>query len=265
MDSHSHTGGASCQYPLLQSILEVKTGATIVAINPSSGPVLGGSVVTLHGAGFINDATLECLFTVIDKTTGASVERTTSNVFVKSSRELSCRDVPPSPTGPGSSTISVRARGVVLGTSFAPYEYIPYLADYNTSTTVISTEGGTAVEVALRKHQLDQGRAVECRFEDEYVPAVLVNTTNLRCVSPRLDYSPSLQGDAAVGDMDTTGRHTIAFAISIEKVDMGAETRFEVIKPPTVRFNVEVYWCIFSVSLGMVHQKALILFYHILQ
>ena len=145
-----------CHHPLHDQTLNAIKSVVILAVKPSSGSVQGGNKLTVYGAGFSNDGSLECIFYPEWATEhsydegGDTLTRTTTSVFVKSSRQVVCDNVPSG--APGRYRVGLRRRGVIIGmgASGLTYEYLPFLAHFNTSTTTLSSLGNTTVELTTR-------------------------------------------------------------------------------------------------------------------
>lgn len=161
---------SDCVHPLIARRINILPVMTIIQSVPSFGSVLGGSVVTLLGNGFVQDSTLMCLFGNLE-----------TSAFVVSTMELQCR-LPPS-MNPGRVPIQLLRKGVLASESFAEFDYLPALEALSVVPSVISSVGGTRVTVTLQKY-LNASLTYYCRFNDVYVHFVVSNLSSGSCEAP---------------------------------------------------------------------------------
>jgi hypothetical protein len=98
-----------CALPLFTQTVDVIAAMTVVALRPAAATVLGGAIVTVVGSGFVNDATLMCVF-------GTA----TSPALVLSPSRLQCAAPP---ALPGTVPLQLMRRGVVVSTSLAAFDH----------------------------------------------------------------------------------------------------------------------------------------------
>jgi hypothetical protein len=198
---------SSCAAPLFSRRLVVLSEVIVSGRFPAAGPAHGGTTVDVYGVGFGLDSTDECLFGASD------VPAMRSPTMFISSAHIRCV----APAGePGSrNLISLRRHAHVVSSSIAYFTYVAELSSLRTSVSYISAAGGNAVVAAVSSVPADV--VFSCRFADQFVAAVVLNATSLRCVSPPIGYAD-----------------TVGFALSIDSKDVSSEVTLLVQKPVAV-------------------------------
>jgi hypothetical protein len=196
------------------------------AVTPAAGPETGGTLLTVHGDGFVNAPTLACRFTRV----GGSGEALAIDVPATwlAAEAVQCV-APPLPAAPAdgaarSGAARIFALSVTLnGVDFAPGVPASDAAEDASAAPLFaffappevrgalppfgSLEGGTAVTLVGSRLAPLSGdgapiAAALCRFGRLAVGAEVVNATALRCIAPpadapgRVALSVSLNGGA---------------------------------------------------------------------
>lgn len=195
---------ALCLRPIVMKTISVLSPATLVVINPSYGPSIGGVLTTLYGDGFVDDASIMCLF-----------GRKPSSAVILNSTMLQC--ISPAHEA-GVVEVNIERQGTVISTSTARFEYISLLSLLNVSSSVISSQGGTILTVLTEAHP--HYLFYECRFNEKYVPAVVMGDSKFQCEAPAFDVD------------------VVSFAISTMGSDISVE-QFLTIAHPLYALHVE--------------------------
>jgi hypothetical protein len=196
--------GLPCLSPLYSVALSVLKPIAVVLLSPPSGPTTGGRLITVYGSGFVNDATLQCVFG------GTAVQA----VF-QSTTAATC--TLPAADTIGATTFSLLLRGETVSTSIAQFRYYPaLLSGVVVAPRRVSSLGGTNVSVLTPDLESLGDGPFYCRFDYKYVPAVAVNKTMMNCLSPPFDF-PHL-----------------SFAISSNGADVSIPVELEVSSPAQV-------------------------------
>lgn len=161
----------SCLQPLFSARMDILSSMSVVSTSPSFGSTLGGMVIEVHGSGFVNDGSLKCVFG--DKL---------STAIFNNSNSLQCL-LPES--APGIVAVNLQRKGIIISSSLATFEYLPLLSRIVLSQNVISSLGGTILTASVQDI-LDSTKVLYCRFDEVYVPAIVVNSSFVTCESPRL-------------------------------------------------------------------------------
>jgi hypothetical protein len=156
-----------------------RPGVVIHSLFPSSGPILGGTLVTVTGANFPDTGT-QCRF-----------GETASEAAFMTSSLLTCVSPPHSTPQPVAVSLALvsddSSREVVAALSpgaALTFEYQPPLGACSLSPTSGPLTGGTLV--ALRCEGLGADVPIACGFGLSWVPAALIETTpgSISCVTP---------------------------------------------------------------------------------
>ena len=161
-----------CSVPLVSKTLQVLSAPAIAAVYPVTGNVLGGTLVTISGAGFTSDASLMCAF-------GSSF----SKAFVSSDSTLSCAS--PAVARPAESIISLWSHGLQVAIYDNAFEHIAAMPIRGFESLSLFASGGNTVIVNLASIPKDAD--LSCVFDEFYIiPALPLNSSHLQCVAPSL-------------------------------------------------------------------------------
>jgi hypothetical protein len=217
---------AYCSPPVFSSLHPILSSPSVIVVNPSMGPISGGSLVYIYGYGFVQDATTECLFGNL-----------TSPAFVVNNTLIQCYL-------PESSLIGrvpvklMRQNVVITPTSAVHFGYIAVLSFIIVNPTTVSAKGGNLLTVKTQSFNVSE--AVQCRFNQKFVPAVRIGIDEqyqFNCLSPSFD-----------------GVETIEFALAYAGADLSVsanltvqqETHATYIHPttfsPFVPLNISVFF-----------------------
>eukprot|EP01038_Epipyxis_sp_PR26KG_P007209 gene7209-9837_t len=192
----------SCHMPLYSTTLDIVKAAQIVVAYPSSGTVLGGTLVTVYGQGFPNSALLNCMF-----------DRSVVPAIYKSNTQVVC--ISP-PNTPGDKVLTLEYDNLSISPDGVIFQYISLVSIRDVEPGTVSAAGGNIINCATSGLILPG--PYECRFGEFFVPAIMINSSSLSCISPRLDVN------------------TINFSISIDKSDISQVTTLKIAHHPSTVF-----------------------------
>ncbi|MEM6730439.1 MAG: IPT/TIG domain-containing protein, partial [Myxococcota bacterium] len=147
----------------------------LTAIAPQSGGLDGGTLVRVSGRNFFAEEGLSCRFD------GKAV---VPGTFV-SPELVECRSPPASLSGPV--VVEVASNGVDFCLSDVLFRYVPGLRILEMAPRSGPIDGGTRLVLMLQGDNILLRRtSLQCVFETEQLPAVLLNESAAVCVSPRV-------------------------------------------------------------------------------
>lgn len=193
----------TCQQPIFTSLLNVMSSVGVFALQPEVGPDVGGTLVTVKGTSFVNDASMMCKFGEI-----------VAQALFVSSTSIQCTSPP---SHPGVVPMSIVRNGIDVGLSFSKFEYIPLISHVVPNSTSILSTGGTPLAVSTEI--LRYPGPYLCRFQDQYVDASLINGSEILCLSPAIEFE------------------AVAFAVaSYTRSDISVVVTLAVVTPPIVLY-----------------------------
>ena len=146
---------------------------TVASVYPSVGPVVGGTVVAVHGSNFVDASSLACVFGDEAASTGRWVSSSTVECVA--------------PPSEGSAETSVAVAVTNNGADFIVTEGITF--QYVAAPTVEAMSplygpigGGTLVTISGKGFGFSTNAA--CRFGAHIVPAAYVSSEKLLCATP---------------------------------------------------------------------------------
>ncbi|CAM9092103.1 unnamed protein product, partial [Ectocarpus fasciculatus] len=189
---------------------------------------IGGTVVDVYGVGFSMDSKDECLFGADDEPSMRSPV-----VYISSSH---IRCVAPAGQAGSRSLISLRRRGVIVSSSIAYFQFITELSSMRTTPQYVPSSGGTAIVASVSFIPSDF--VYSCRFSDQFVAAVVLNSTSLRCISPAVGYTDLVQFAIAIDSRDVSDSTGLSFTYVPDPVLIDLQPNFGVVSGGTsIRFS----------------------------
>ena len=165
-----------CSQPIYDTLLPVVKQVLITAISPHSGSIRGGNSLMMIGQNFENGNEYVCMF-------GAA--GFSASVYIRNNKELICMGIPP--YLPGEKVrVGLYSHGLSIGMAQQSYEYLPMLSAFNTSTNIISAQGGTIITLSTRELPSQGNRLFQCFIGTAYVDATVIDKYTLECLSPSL-------------------------------------------------------------------------------
>ena len=177
-------------YTRQQTPFFISPAIRLNTLDPNSGPVNGGTIVSIDGTGFLMHQTVYCRF-------GNSIVVG----FVRSSEKIQCKTPPQASIGEVYVEISV-GDNVAFFASSLKYEYLENVIVFSIAPSFGPTNGSTAVVVS--GSGFADKSTLSCRFGsvDPVISAgTYINPNKISCISPPSEVAP-LNVEISVNGVD---------------------------------------------------------------
>jgi len=182
------------------SAFEFVTSASISSISPSSGPIAGGTAVTISGTGFEDSALINCLFK--GGPTGGGGNEIVAGDYLS---PTSVKCVSPVCNGCATSTfvsLEVSTNGVSYTSMGHQFYYLTSPAVTSIYPISGSITGGT--QISAFGYNFVESDKIKCAFGSEIVPGDFLSATEITCDVPSSPYATVVDFDVTFNDLDYT-------------------------------------------------------------
>ncbi|CAM9095296.1 unnamed protein product [Chrysoparadoxa australica] len=163
---------------------------TLTAVEPLQGSVVGGTLVTVQGSGFLDSNKLSCSFGAVG---------TVDAVYISES-EISC-EAPAAPAA-GQVAVGVSMNGADLASGAVQFTYIRDALVLSVTPTSGPVSGGTNILVE-GAHFMNSG-SLSCSFGGVVAKGHWVSDSLMRCESPSVSSATPLELEVSVNGLDFT-------------------------------------------------------------
>ena len=163
--------------PSVSRSVELYPEPTLSTLQPSAGPLGGGTAVVIKGSGFIFTSELRCLFGrqhVPAVYLGPTALRCVTPPHSSATGDVRLQDV----------AVRISVAGSELSTQSLVFSYSTPILDLTIQPSGGPQEGGTVVQLLRNTGAFVPSQALKCRFGGLEVAAVFVSSSMVTCLSP---------------------------------------------------------------------------------